>query len=275
MAAAAAGRHQARPGPIAGVCRLQKLPRCRAAELGSSQQQRHWLAGRGGAAALAQQLWQVLPHVLLPNPEAPLERLDAVAYGPGLGSGALNAELQDFAGLLLLDADGLNRLAAQGEVQHWLQQRRGPTWLTPHAAEFGRLFPELAGLPPHQAASQAAQQSQCWVLRKGARTLIASPDGIVRQVLQSDARAARAGLGDVLSGYAAGLGAMGLASGLNQTDDRFDGLLALAALAHATAGIKQSQAGEGAASPLAIAQRLQNVQAANSFEQAESNQMHR
>ena len=37
---------------------------------------------------LAQQLWQVLPHVLLPKPEAPLERLDAVAYGPGLGSGA-------------------------------------------------------------------------------------------------------------------------------------------------------------------------------------------
>ena len=126
---------------------------------------------------LAQQLWQVLPHVLLPKPEAPLERLDAVAYGPGLGSGALKSELQDFAGLLLLDADGLNRLAAQGDVQPWLRQRRGPTWLTPHAAEFQRLFPELAELPPHQAASQAAQQSQCWVLRKGARTLIASPDG--------------------------------------------------------------------------------------------------
>ena len=222
---------------------------------------------------LAEQLWQVLPHVLLPNPEAPLERLDAVAYGPGLGGGALNAELQDFPGLLLLDADGLNRLAAQGHVQLWLQQRTGPTWLTPHAAEFERLFPALANFPPDQAASQAAQQSQCWVLRKGARTVIASPDGIVRQVLQSEARAARAGLGDVLSGYAAGLGAMGLAAGLDPTGDRFDGLLALAALAHASAGIRQSQAGEGAASPLAIAQMLQKVQDAGSFEQAESNLM--
>ena len=177
--------------------------------------------------------------------------------------------------MLLLDADGLNRLAAQGDVQHWLQQRRGPTWLTPHAAEFQRLFPELAALPPHQAASQAAQQSQCWVLRKGARTLIASPDGTVRQLLQSDARAARAGLGDVLSGYAAGLGAMGLASGLHPTDDRFDGLLALAALAHATAGIRQSQAGEGAASPLAIAQQLQNAKNAAICEQAENGLKHK
>ena len=224
---------------------------------------------------LAQQLWQVLPHVLLPKPEAPLERLDAVAYGPGLGSGTLNAQLQDFAGLLLLDADGLNRLAAQGNVQHWLQQRRGPTWLTPHAAEFQRLFPELAELPPHQATSQAAQQSQCWVLRKGARTLIASPDGAVRQVLQSDARAARAGLGDVLSGYAAGLGAIGLGSGLHKTDDRFDGLLALAALAHATAGIRQSQAGEGASSPLAVAQQLQSAKNADICEQAENGLKHK
>ena len=220
---------------------------------------------------LAEQLWQVLPHVLLPNPETPLERLDAVAYGPGLGSGELKTELQHFAGLLLLDADGLNRLAAQGNVQAWLQERRGPTWLTPHGAEFNRLFPELADLPPDQAASQAAQQSQCWVLRKGARTLIASPDGQLRQVLQSDARAARAGLGDVLSGYAAAIGAMGLAAGLTPSGDRFDGLLALAALAHATAGIKQSQAGAGAASPLAIAQMIQKVQDLELGEQCDSN----
>ena len=132
---------------------------------------------------------------------------------------------------------------------------------------------ELANLPPHQATSQAAQQSQCWVLRKGARTLIASPDGAVRQVLQSEARAARAGLGDVLSGYAAGLGAMGLAAGLDPTGERFEELLALAALAHSTAGIKQIRAGNGAASPLAIAQMIQKVQEADICAQAENNLM--
>ena len=61
---------------------------------------------------------------------------------------------------------------------------------------------------------------------------------------------------------------MGLASGLHPTDDRFDGLLALAALAHATAGIRQSQAGEGAASPLAIAQSFKGKNA-DICEQAE------
>ena len=223
---------------------------------------------------LAQQLWQVLPHVLLPSTEAPLERLDAVAYGPGLGNGDLKPELQQFTGLLLLDADGLNRLAAQGTAMSWLQQRCGPTWLTPHAAEFRRLFPELAELPPQQGTCQAAIQSQSWVLRKGAHTLIASPDGHVRQVLQSDPRSARAGLGDVLSGYAAGLGAMGLASGLKPTDQHFDGLLALAALAHATAGRAKSRTGNGAATPLAVAQQLQETQNADICERAESNLMH-
>ena len=95
----------------------------------------------------------------------------------------------------------------------------------------------------------------------------------MRQLLQSDARAARAGLGDVLSGYAAGLGAMGLAAGLAPTCDRFDGLLALAALAHATAGIRQCQAGAGAVSPLAIAQMIQKVQDADICEHSENNLM--
>ena len=112
------------------------------------------------------------------------------------------------------------------------------------------------------------------MLRKGAHTLIASPDGHVRQVLQSDPRSARAGLGDVLSGYAAGLGAMGLASGLKPTDQHFDGLLALAALAHATAGRAKSRTGSGAATPLAVAQQLQETQNADICERAESNLMH-
>ena len=68
---------------------------------------------------------------------------------------------------------------------------------------------------------------------------------------------------------------MGLASGLHQTDDRFDGLLALAALAHATAGIRQSEAGEGAASPLAIAQQLQNAKTDGICEQADKGLKHK
>ena len=207
--------------------------------------------------SLEQQLWQVLPHVVLKDATSPLERLDAIAYGPGLGSGPLRPDLQTFPGLLLLDADGVNRLAAQGDGRHWLLHRQGPTWLTPHRAEFNRLFPELVACTPLEAAHQAALASGCWVLLKGARTVIASPQGPCRQILESSCRAARAGLGDVLAGYAAGLGAQGFgASGDGQHTD-LEGLLALAALEHASAGMRCSETGRGTATPLAVAHALQ------------------
>jgi NAD(P)H-hydrate epimerase len=66
-------------------------------------------------------------------------------------------------------------------------------------------------------------------------------------------QAARAGLGDVLAGYAAGLGARGWA-----TAACCDGqLLAVAALDHAEAGCDcVRRLGPGGASPQAIAQQL-------------------
>ena len=126
------------------------------------------MARRGGAEPLAQQLWQVLPHVLLPKPEAPLERLDAVAYGPGLGNGALKAGCRTSLacccwmpmGSTAWPPKAMYSLAAAAPRPHLVDAPRGGVQ---------RLFPS-SPLPPHQAASQAAQQSQCWVLRKGART---------------------------------------------------------------------------------------------------------
>ena len=224
---------------------------------------------------LAEQLWSVQPHVVISAALAShpsgslrladlradaLERLDAVVIGPGLGAisreeAAADAEawerLQCFPGLLLLDADGLNRLAAQGATA-WLQGRNGPTWLTPHAGEWARLFPELADLPPLQAAQTAAircsAQHSCSVLLKGARTVIAAGDGRRWQLLQASAAAARAGLGDVLAGYAGGLGARAGGDGA---------LLATSALAHATAGLQATQQrGAGGADPMAVAELL-------------------
>lgn len=207
-----------------------------------------------------QQLWQVLPHVVLKPDTAPLERLDAVVFGPGLAGGSLPSGLQAFSGLLLLDADGLNRLAATGEASQWLRQRGGPTWITPHRAEFERLFPELAAAPPLQAVAEAAQRCRCSVLLKGAHSLIASADGAVHQLLQSDPWAARAGLGDVLAGYSAGMGAMALAAGHQAASPNFHAVLALAALQHASAGVNCAARGRGSASPLAVAQQLQQPQ---------------
>lgn len=239
--------------------------------------------------AIAAALWPVFPEVVvqelaccssgelgLAQLEAcQLERLDTVLLGPGLGAGthtelgpgARGAEgqawerLQAFTGLLVLDADGLNRLAQAntsgnpGGARHWLRQRRGPTWITPHPAEFQRLFPELNASPALEKASAAAQGTGAAVLLKGARSVVAAPDGHRWQLMRAEPRAARAGLGDVLAGYAAGLGARGLAS-TGQIDPC---LLALAAAAHAEAG--RAAARNGDSSPMAVAQQLQTCEA--------------
>ena len=229
-------------------------------------------------AAVAQHLWSLQPQVVLsaalPDngsgglalgelPQDALERLDAVVLGPGLGDAddgpaerATWQRLQAFTGLLLLDADGLNRLAPQQPLA-WLRGRGGPTWLTPHHGEFKRLFPQWAELPPLQAASHAAAQSSgqhpCGLLLKGARSVVAAADGRRWQLSQASPAAARTGLGDVLAGYAGGLAARGLAAGGNADAS----LLALAALAHGCAGSRAAeQHGAGGATPTAVAEML-------------------
>lgn len=237
---------------------------------------------------LADQLWSVHPHVVLEPPlatngaggldlaglgEGWLERLDAVLLGPGLGpaeAGAMAAgsaelerwrQLRDFAGLLVLDADGLNRLAALaplGEAPiRWLRARGGPTWLTPHAGEFARLFPDWAERQALDAAAGAAEASGACVLRKGARSVIAAPDGRLWQLADATPTVARAGLGDVLAGYGAGRGAMAVAAAGVSQGWPDAALLAAAALDHAEAGKRASAArGAGGATPLAVAEAL-------------------
>jgi NAD(P)H-hydrate epimerase len=213
---------------------------------------------------MGETLWMVHPHVVLEEPPlgpSNFERLDAVLVGPGLGprpeaqqpgSDQPLAEpwwdpLQRFPGLLVLDADGLNRVTSA-----WLSQRQGPTWITPHGGEFGRLFPDLAGSPPLEAAAEASRRTGVTVLLKGARSVIAAADGRRWQLLRACAASARAGLGDVLAGYAAGLGSRASACGC------LDGeLLAVAALDHALAGCRCTELhGPGGATPQAIATTL-------------------
>ncbi len=210
---------------------------------------------------MAQQLWSLLPHVVLgPAPGEPgaLDRLDAVLIGPGLGPAAsaerpdsppLWESLQAFAGLVVIDADGLNQLAAgvAGEAMTWLQGRQGPTWLTPHQGEFARLFPDLAGEQPLEAAAVAASRCGAALLLKGARSVIAAPDGRRWQLLEAAAEAARAGAGDVLAGFAAGQGALALAAGVSPGEAS---TLAAAALAHAQAGLAaRERLGPGQVTP--------------------------
>jgi NAD(P)H-hydrate epimerase len=101
------------------------------------------------------------------------------------------------------------------------------------------------------------------VLLKGARSVIASAAGRRWQLLEACGAAARAGLGDGLAGYAAGLGARGVAalrSGGEASGDwsnRMDHGLAVAALDHAMAGCRAArERGPGGATPLAVTERL-------------------
>ncbi len=159
--------------------------------------------------------------------------------------------LRRFSGLVVIDADGLNRLAAgaAGAPEPWLRGRAGATWLTPHQGEFARLFPDLASETPLRAAATAAQRCGVSLALKGARTVVAAADGRRWQVLHAAAAAARAGLGDVLAGYAAGQGACAGAG---------DGeLLAAAVLDHAEAGLTCArQRGAGQTTPQAVAATL-------------------
>ena len=183
--------------------------------------------------AVAQRLWESQPELIvaaaLPSSENgglilepwisshDFSRLDAVVCGPGLGNiqaswSIQSAPLRDFPGLLVLDADGLNRLASCSEGWLWLKQRQGPTWITPHAGEFAHLFPHLRDLEPLDAASQAACQSGATVLLKGAHSVLADASGRIWQLSETVPWVARTGLGDLLAGYLGGWGAMALGS---------------------------------------------------------------
>jgi NAD(P)H-hydrate epimerase len=240
--------------------------------------------------AVAAGLWQSQPQVVIQRSlssgpagslaigelqSTDLQRLDALVLGPGIGTAVgekagideeiSGAELdfwralQRSPALLLLDADGLNRLAGPIAQQFgvspaaWLSGRLGPSWITPHAGEFARLFPDLASLPALEAAAAAARASGAAVLLKGARTVVAAPDGRCWQLRQAGSAVARAGLGDVLAGYAGGLGALALAAGWPADAQ----LLAAAALAHAGTGLRLQQ-NRLAASPEQLARQLPN-----------------
>jgi len=168
--------------------------------------------------------------------EVDLNRFDSILLGPGLGIAAENdcfgADLQDFKGLLILDADAINRLSITSKGWKWLNDRKGPTWLTPHLDEFKRLFPLIDCSNPLKAGIEAAKICSSSVLLKSAHSVISDPEGKTWQIGKVNSSVARTGLGDVLAGFVSGMAAIGLAS-----DKKLDtSLLAASALMHAYAG---------------------------------------
>ena len=137
-------------------------------------------------------------------------RAGALALGPGLGRGPETPVLvrRLLTGLRLpavVDADGLFGLEPF--------QREGPTVLTPHAGELGRLIGEdsaWVGAHRLEAVERAAARFGCVVLLKGADTLVAAPGDGVLVCAFGPPSLATAGTGDVLTGVVAAFLAKGV-----------------------------------------------------------------
>jgi NAD(P)H-hydrate epimerase len=138
----------------------------------------------------------------------------AVVCGPGLGQAdgtrALVAHVvRRTSAPLVLDADGLNLVAGTA----MLRERPGPTVVTPHPGEMARLLETSTGVVQADRVATArrfaAEQGVVTVL-KGARTVIATPDGTIVISPTGNPGMASGGMGDVLSGVIGGLLAQGL-----------------------------------------------------------------
>jgi NAD(P)H-hydrate epimerase len=136
----------------------------------------------------------------------------AVGFGPGLEEtpetlALLDRLLREGTMPVVVDASGLNVLAAHLD-RLAAAPRRGPVVLTPHPGEAGR----LSGVPAQAVqrdrvgwAREFAARHGVFVALKGARTVIAAPDGRAWINPTGNAGMATGGTGDVLLGVVGSL----------------------------------------------------------------------
>jgi hydroxyethylthiazole kinase-like uncharacterized protein yjeF len=131
----------------------------------------------------------------------------AAAVGPGIArDDAARDRLRALATSelpLVVDADALNAIAADKAL---LPRRGSPTVLTPHPGEAARLLGATPGAVQEDrvgAARAIADKYSAVCVLKGARTVIASPDGRLAINPTGNPGMGTAGTGDVLTGVVA------------------------------------------------------------------------
>jgi hydroxyethylthiazole kinase-like uncharacterized protein yjeF len=141
-----------------------------------------------------------------------MKGITVLALGPGLGQSADTAKFVNFLLFgtkipVVIDADGLNNLGANSTVLPKAAKGRTVV-ITPHPGEMAR----LAGIKTSEVqanrldvARSFALQNGVTVVLKGARTLIAHPDGRVGVNTTGNPGMAKGGSGDLLTGMVAGL----------------------------------------------------------------------
>jgi len=184
------------------------------------------LAGRSALMAGAGRVYIGMQERLAVDPqqaELMLRQADEVfdlattlAIGPGLGASHEALDLLrraiDCDKPLLIDADGLNLLAAHPALHRHVARRSVATVLTPHPLEAARLLDQ--GILAVQsdrisAAQRLARQFNAEVVLKGAGSVLAAPNGQWAINGTGNPGLATAGTGDVLSGFIVALLAQG------------------------------------------------------------------
>ncbi|CAH2790951.1 MAG: NAD(P)H-hydrate epimerase (EC / ADP-dependent (S)-NAD(P)H-hydrate dehydratase (EC [uncultured Paraburkholderia sp.] len=142
--------------------------------------------------------------------DLPLEKMDALAVGCGMGHGERATRvLHDVLPLdiaKLLDADALNLIAKDPVLAAEVAARGAqgdPCVLTPHPLEAARLLgTDAAGVQRDRlaAARALAARFASVIVLKGTGTVIAAPDSRVAINLTGNAALATGGTGDVLGG---------------------------------------------------------------------------
>ncbi|MDO4292118.1 MAG: NAD(P)H-hydrate dehydratase [Eubacteriales bacterium] len=144
---------------------------------------------------------------------------DAIGAGPGLSRSPqalcqLSRLLEHTGKPLVLDADAINLLADNRELLERLEQAQARTEsrrsliLTPHPGELSRLAGcslQKVQEAPEKIVLAWAKRLQAAVLCKGARSVVASPEGQLYYNTSGNSGMATAGSGDVLTGIVTAL----------------------------------------------------------------------
>jgi len=137
-----------------------------------------------------------------------------LAIGPGIGTAPETQKLfkhllQENTKPVVIDADGLNILAGHIEILKGLDT---PVVLTPHPGEMARLIGTTSADVQKdriKCARNFSTKFDVHVVLKGARTVVAHPDGRVFINPTGNPGMASGGMGDVLTGIIAGFIAQG------------------------------------------------------------------
>ncbi|MGI6072562.1 MAG: NAD(P)H-hydrate dehydratase [Lachnospiraceae bacterium] len=156
--------------------------------------------------------------------EMPFSKYDAVVCGPGLGQYQSKKELlgdiiSRYAGVLVLDADALNMIAAESGLRKAVKESKASIIMTPHIGEARRLL----GAPSKPlegekikskeeregALRELVEQYNAIIVLKGHESMIGTPGADYYINTTGNPGMATGGTGDVLTGVIAALAGQG------------------------------------------------------------------